>query len=327
MRSLLLFFSLVIFSVHADSKDSYSLAVREGEPAALIGGCVSAITGDLYLNEVDVVVQGYVPLRLPRQYLSGDGKGELAGWSFIDHLNAVYKGGDSEHKITIQEPNGSTFIFKCPAEEVYNHFRKKKHPPKFRPPSGNDTLGLTNTSQGDISGRNNLKNAYVRLEQEGKFLAVYCSDQTVRRYKVHQKHKHFKDVFKGEESKKIQYLLESETLSSGHQILYHYDREDRLESIRTTNPAKTKTYACATYKYHHKHADHIPNVDILLSDGRTLSYRYEEKSKDVFLLRTVVSPESPEESIFYHPRDHKSGNLVSRISLPDLRYYDIRPLA
>src|SRR4030095_11260778 len=108
----------------------------------------------------------------------------------------------------------------------------------------------------------------------------------MRRYKVHHKQKHFKDVFKGEESKKIQYLLESETLSTGHQILYSYDREDRLQNIRTTNPSKTKTYASATFCYHHKHADRIPNVDIHLSDGRTLGYRYEEKSDDLFLLRT-----------------------------------------
>ena len=324
MRALFLLLALLTFCLHADPKDSYPLAVTEGEPAALIGGCVSAITGDLYLSEVDAVVQGYGPLRLPRQYLSGDGMGRLAGWSFIDHLNAVYKGGDSEHQIIIQEPNGSTFVFKCPAEEVYNHFRKKKHPPKFRPPRGNDIPGLTNTSQGDISGRSNLKNASVRLEQEGKYLAVYCSDQTVRRYKVHHGQKHFKDVFKKEESKKIKYLLDSETLSSGHLVIYDYDREDRLKSIRTTNPAKTKTYASATFVYQHEHhADRLPNVDIYLSDGRTLRYRYEEKEKDLFLLKTIISPESPEESISYHPRDHKSGNLVSRISLPDLRYYDI----
>ena len=99
MHTFFFLLLLVVFSLHADPKDSYSLAVKEGEPAALIGGCVSAITGDLYLNEVDVIVQGYVPLRLPRQYLSGDGMSALAGWSFIDHLNAVYKGGDSEHKI------------------------------------------------------------------------------------------------------------------------------------------------------------------------------------------------------------------------------------
>ena len=322
MRNILFFFFLAVLPLFADPKDPYSLAVTEGEPSSLAEGCVSVITGDLYLNEVDAMVQAYVPLRLPRQYLSGDGKGTLANWSFINHLSAIYKGKEKEHKITLQEPNGSTFVFKCPEDEVYDHFRKKKHPPKFRPPSAGETPGLTNTSQGDIGGHSNLQNACVRLEEKGKYFTVYCPDQTKRRYKVHHRHKHFKDVFKGEESKKIKYLLESETFPIGHKVIYDYDSEDRLKSIRTANPANNKTYASATFNYHHKHADKIPNVDISLSDGRTLRYQYEQKGDDVFLLRSVTSPDSPVENIFYHGRDH-SGNLVSRISLPDLRYYDI----
>ncbi len=63
MRALLLFFLLAAFSLFADPKDPYSLAVTEGEPAALVEGCVNVITGDLYVVAEDVLVQGYVPLR------------------------------------------------------------------------------------------------------------------------------------------------------------------------------------------------------------------------------------------------------------------------
>ncbi len=323
MRSLFLFFLFAILPLLADPKDSFSLAVTEGEPDAFVDDCVSAITGDLYLKETDALIQACVPLRMPRQYLSGDGKGTLAGWSFINHLSVTYKGGEKEHKITIQEPNGSTFVFKCSAEEVIGHFRKKKHPPKFRPPSAGETPGLTNTSQENISGHSNLKNASVRLEDSGRYLLVYCSDQTTRSYKVHHHHKHFKDVFKREESRKLKYLLETETLPSGHKIAYDYDHEDRLKTVSTTNPNGKKTYASASFYYHHKDKDKIPNVDVILSDGRSLHYRYQEKSGDSFLLKCVGSPECPEENILYHGRDHHSGNLVSRISLPDLRYYDV----
>ncbi|MBS0651809.1 MAG: hypothetical protein JSR93_11675, partial [Verrucomicrobia bacterium] len=64
MRFLLIFFSLIILPLFADPKDPYQLAVTEGEPSALVAGCVNAITGDLYFNEEDVIVQGYIPLRL-----------------------------------------------------------------------------------------------------------------------------------------------------------------------------------------------------------------------------------------------------------------------
>ncbi len=300
------------------------IAVTENEPSALVENCVSAITGDLFLAEEDALVQGYIPLRIPRFYISGDGKGKLACWSSLNHLTAIYKGGEHEHKITIQEPNGSTFTFHAPADEVYNHFYKKKHPPKFRIPSSNAIQGLTNTSQGEISAHTNLKNASVRLEGEGKYLTVHCSDCTTRRYKIHHHRKHFKAVFKGEESKKIKYLLESETLPSGHKVVYHHDHNDRLDEIHTKNPSESKTYASAYFHYHHVHPEKIPDVDISLSDGRTISYRYEGKHNDeVFLLKTIRSPEAPEESIFYHPHHGHCGNMVRRVSLPDLRYFDI----
>ena len=324
MRALLFLFSIFLIPLFADPKDPYLLAVTEGEPSALVAGCVNAITGDLYLAEEDVLVQGYVPLRLPRHYISGDGMGTLVGWSFLDHLEAKYKGGETEHQIKIQDPNGSTYTFRCPAEDVLGHFEKKKHPPKFRPPPPEETLGLTNAAQGEISGRNNLKNASIRLEEKGKYFTVYCPDQTTRRYKIHGAKKNFKAVFKGEVERKIKYLLESETLSSGHKVVYHYDDEDRVDHIRTTNPSGTKNYAFASFHYLHRHRHNGPDVDITLSDGRTLRYRFESKHQGkVFLLRSITSPESPEENLYYHSQGHHFGNLISRMTEPDLRFLDV----
>ncbi|MBS0652618.1 MAG: RHS repeat protein, partial [Verrucomicrobia bacterium] len=277
MRSLVLFFCLILLPLFADPKDPYQLAVTDGEPSALVAGCVNAITGDLYLDEEDVLVQGYIPLRLPRHYISGDGVGTMASWSFLDHLEAKYKGGEAEHQIKIWDPNGSSYTFRCSADEVQRHLKKKSHTPKFRPPPPQETPGMTNTAHGEISAHHNLKNACVRLEGEGKYFTVYCPDQTTRRYKIHHAHKHFKDVFKKEEEKKLVYLLESETLPSGHRVFYSYDQEDRLTSIRTTNPGGNKTYAAATFRYLHRHKRNGPDVDIELSDGRTLRYRFEPK--------------------------------------------------
>ncbi|MGE0669383.1 MAG: RHS repeat-associated core domain-containing protein [Parachlamydiales bacterium] len=324
MRFLLLFFSLIILPLFADPKDPYQLAVTEGEPSALVAGCVNAITGDLYFNEEDVIVQGYIPLRLPRHYISGDGMGKMASWSFLDHLEAKYKASESEHEIKIWDPNGSSFTFRCSADEVQRHLKKKSHTPKFRPPSSQETPGLTNTASGEISAKHNLKNACVRLEGEGKYFTVYCSDQTTRRYKIHRAHKHFKDVFKKEEEKKLIYLLESETLPSGHKVIYQYDQEDRLTSIRTTNPSGNKTYASAAFRYLHRHQRNGPDVDIELSDGRTLRYRFEVKDHSkVFLLKAVISPDSPEETFYYHPDGRHYGRLICRTTEPDNRFLDI----
>ena len=55
---LLIFFLVTLYSLHAATTHPYSLAVTEGEPETLVEGCVSAITGDLYLAEIDAIVQG-----------------------------------------------------------------------------------------------------------------------------------------------------------------------------------------------------------------------------------------------------------------------------
>lgn len=324
MRYFFLLLSVIFLPLFSDPKDPYQLAVTEGDPSTLVAGCVNAITGDLYLDEEDAIVQGYIPLRLPRHYISGDGMGELAGWSFFEHLEAKYKGGESEHQIKIRDLNGSSYTFRCPAGDVHRHLHKKSHPPKFRPPPPEETPGMTNTAQGEISGRHNLKNAYIRLEEEGKSFTVYCSDQTTKRYKIHHAHKHFKNVFKKEAEQKLIYLLQSETLPSGHQVIYHYDHEDRLDSIRTINPNGSKTYASATFRYLHKHKRNGPDVDIELSDGRTLRYRFEEKDHGkVYLLKSIISPESPEETLYYQPDGSHYGRLLCRTTEPHDRFIDI----
>src|SRR5580693_1473506 len=104
-----LFFLLLSINLIADPKDAYTLAVTEGEPSSLVEGVVSAITGDLYLSQHDAVVQGRVPLPLPRNYLSGNGLGKRHGWFFSEHLQAKFVTEDShDHYITIRDPNGTT---------------------------------------------------------------------------------------------------------------------------------------------------------------------------------------------------------------------------
>ncbi len=54
--------TFVVFFLLATVHLFSSLAVTENEPSALIDGIVSAITGDLYAVEEDIVVRGAEPL-------------------------------------------------------------------------------------------------------------------------------------------------------------------------------------------------------------------------------------------------------------------------
>lgn len=59
------------------------VAVPENEPSSLVDGLVSAITGDLFSLEEDVIVQGAQPLHLKRTYISS--KDETSWGIFPGH--------------------------------------------------------------------------------------------------------------------------------------------------------------------------------------------------------------------------------------------------
>jgi RHS repeat-associated protein len=312
----------------ADPKDAYSHAVTEGEPDSLIAGMVSAITGDLYLSDTDLLIQGYVPLRLPRTYISGNGKGKRSGWSFIDHLAAVYDVGNEDakyHTITVHDPQGSAFIYRGVTEHVEKRLGRDGHPTIFRF-SPDDTIGLTNTSTGELSAHSNFHNARITLDPKANAFTLNCPDGTIREYRIHKKHHHsYKNVVKGKRKNKsaMKYLLRSETLATGHKIIYEYDSQDRLRKVSSTSLSGTKTYSCAEFHFHHVHAYNNPDVDIFTSDGRHLEYRFESKGDDAFALTRVRSPEAPEEAIFYHSHQSRSGPLISCIAVARDHYTNV----
>ncbi len=60
-----------------------NVATTESDPSALINGMVSAITGDLFVLEEDIIVAGAEPIRLKRSYVSS-----LGSFAFFENLHA-----------------------------------------------------------------------------------------------------------------------------------------------------------------------------------------------------------------------------------------------
>src|ERR1700733_2382629 len=79
--------------------------VTENDPSTLVEGLVSVITGDLYLAEEDIAIEGAEPLHLRRHYIS-----KRSDITFITHLFASYNPG-APARMGIQEPNGSVLYF------------------------------------------------------------------------------------------------------------------------------------------------------------------------------------------------------------------------
>jgi len=90
MRSLLVVLSAILIgSLSANegppAQASASLAVTEGLPSNIVGGCVCVITGEYVDCETDVEVPGPEPLVIRRCYSSQDPKGNLANWTINHH--------------------------------------------------------------------------------------------------------------------------------------------------------------------------------------------------------------------------------------------------
>lgn len=309
MKTFILFF-LVTLRLCANT------LVTENDPSTLVEGLVSVITGDLYLAEEDIVIEGAEPLHIRRHYMT---KG--FGVTFFTHLLAGYH-PVLPATLAIQEPNGSVlhFYYTPPKKQ------KKNNPIVFEQLAPHSMLGASNTARGKISAQTNLKNYRAHLSEKSKCIVLDCPDGTTRTYRRlhHQEDYRTIKIYgnKFREYLPLQFALESETLPNGNKIRYHWDGNNTLTSIRTTNPSGNKTYAQATIHYQN-HATH-QDLDVNTSDRRCLQYRSKPfacKQKTSGVLTRVTSPEYPEESFEYTKKEDLP--FLTEVSLPQGRRYFI----
>ncbi len=334
MRYLFIFV-LATLQLFSNPKDPYTLAVTEGEPSSLVEGIVSAITGDLYLSKADATIQGSIPLRMPRHYISGDGLGKLAGWVFVDYLEARYeaKSTVSNHLITVKDPNGTVFTYQGSGRQVADHYdktlskKKKQIPPTvFSPLDPAQTPGLTNAGQGRLSATTNLRNAHIKFDANGIYFHLVCPDGTQRIYKITEEPENFRQLMNGYHTGTTDYLLQLEKIPSGNLIHYTYDSKNRIHKIRTTDPAGTKTYTWARFEY--LNDEEKRDFDLFTSDGKKVEYRFRSRNlgdhqKSCSLLKSINSTEYAPESYQYHEDHDYCGFLVSKRAAVANRFYDI----
>ncbi len=299
------------------------VAVTENEPSALVEGIVSAVTGDLYALEDDIIIQGAEPLKLKRHYLSLKGGGH---WAFFDHLAAADQPPLSF--LLVNEPNGTTLKYHYKILEEGKHKKHKKRRFIFRPLNlEQDAQGLTNTAKGKISAKTNLKNQSIQMDEDAQQFALICPDGTKRVYKAVPNQKPFSNgpiqVYY-----EYNYRLHSEELPNGNKILYEWGKR-RLHSIRTTDPSGQKTYARASFRYSggveekhgHSYFTHM-DFDIDTSDGRTLHYQHFSDGKPEmgrWYLQQITSTDAPIETLHYHPKESQRLPILAALTLPRSR--------
>lgn len=286
MKSLVLFLFITL-RLYA------STIVTENDPSTLVEGLVSIITGDLYLAEEDIAIEGAEPLHLKRHFIT-------KSWniSFFQHLSAFYF--PKQQGISIYERNGSMLLF-----------RKKADNDFFTLLDFSQLPGISNTGRGFISAMTNLKN--YRITFSNDTFSLLIANGNARHYRKAG----FQDF-----TDRVRYVLECEELPNGNKIVYDY-AANQFVSMRTTNPDGKKTYAKATFEY--KPQGTRADFDIHTSDGRTLQYRtkpfVKNKAGTGACFERIISPEYPDETFEYTQVD--GAPHLTRVSLPNGRSFSI----
>ena len=224
---LFFFISKLLFSeIQEATEDFFSVSPSQAATLSLsqeelIGGLISPLSGNLSMQQTDLIVKGAQEIRLSRTYLAPpmpclfpqEGKNQkewdqyflyhhlarnYKGWQFYPHLKLIFY--PQQKEILVTDPSGMALSFyftdpKCTKTEL-------KDPP----------YGLSNLSGAGPSGKNDPRNTRIVHNREEESFTVYAPDGSIRYYRKERNFSYLATL----------YLLEKETLANGKILKYHY---------------------------------------------------------------------------------------------------------
>ena len=305
--------------------DPYELAAFGGEPSSIIGGCVSAISGDYFFSDDTLIVKGYEPIHLQNRYISRSGKKPDAGWGFFEnHLIAQLQVMKSPmgkiYYLALPDKSGVKLVY---TDNLMSQSKKERLQFNLLGTSG----GLTNCSKGEISARLNLKNNVVyRDSNDLKQIIVEGADGSKRCYRCKESLKFEQSLKEYKvDQKTVSFYLSWESLPNGNCIQYEYAQIHRkwlLESITTKSNDGKQIFAWVMFEYNYPDRDHLFSIKAITSDNQILQYSLDPHQKNhgtrFWLLKKVLNPIKPNESYHYW-RGEKSGFYLCEKTLPDGR--------
>ncbi len=322
---ILIVFSHFIYSNDEHSNDdAYKLAAITSEPSANIANAVNAITGDYFISETDLIIEGCEPIVIHPTYLSKNGKDN---WYFLNHLTIEYY--TSMLMVSTTEPNGVTLTYDCSkmgrSKKIKNSGSKNDENRKRFNENTFEEInlleasykgGLTNSLNFEISGRQNIKNNRVLMNLNANKIKINCSNGTVRYYEKYKIENLLMMKFTVPKSETVfLFHLKQEILPNQNKIIYQYDNQNNLIQIKTTNFYETKTYATLNIKQSN-------NQYILTSsDNKKLIYTTNNEGK-FNLLTSCQFPQKPNETYRYY-YDNEIKPCITERSKPQNRDFQI----
>ena len=238
---------------------------------------VNISTGSINYKQTDLVVDAIEPLIIEHSY-QGTEKADV----FFPHLKAKIGLSSNNIEFFACEPSGLALYY------LWNRSASFDCCPQNIP-------GLTNTSENNLSARNNPLNNCATFNPGGHSVRVTLPDGGFRAYRLNSDSCTERDLH-----------LTMEVLPNGNQRHYEYDGQRRLARVSTKNCSGAIEYAWAKFSYDGD------DVVVDTSDGQQATYHFIKHKHKVFL-DTVSIPERPKIQISYH--EGKESLLPQEISV------------
>ena len=289
-----------------------------GVPSGTVAGCVNVITGDLTINQDDLVVRGHEPIRIQRRYFSQyDLFDRYVGWECgFNHLIAKASAkseGSGYLFLSIPEKMGIEVKYVVNREKAEEKlFKGKRAFFKLDKKAGK----LTNVSLGELSARNNPLNNVVHYKPgDIKEIIVEGADGVKRCYRTKE------SIYTLYHScGDWEYYLYHEIFPNGNVMHYSWEKDGerrRLTKVKSCSPSG-KVFAWVTFSY----PDDRQKV-LETSDGRTLKYTYQvlkHNNIKLWLLSTVECSSKPKETYSSYWGAEPFGAYLANIHLPEGRH-------
>ena len=297
------------------------LAKLEGEPSSFVHGCVNVITGSFCDSSIDLIIHhGTDPLCIERSFVGSHLKEGTLGVSwFMKHASEISIEKKHSGKLvqgTLQEDYGGVLLFEKQLDSKKDSF---DHVPLKE---GFLSKGVTNTSQGALSGQTNVKNQSLSAISPN-----ICSVKTGS-YRV-------KTYMRFPFSKDKAYRLNYEQKDSGNAFFYKHryvGNKSQLAVACIANKNKEIKESVEIPLISRKSLKKNPKVCINSADGRWVHYTFDKTKDKFYLLTGVERSDGPKEIYRYqriNDRDFGGIRYITKKELPEGRilraeYYEDR---
>lgn len=302
MLKHLALFLLFAFSVLADDK-AIPTANIDGGVSTIVGGCVSAITGDYLEAAVDLNVAGPEPLVFERFYASSDytTTSLYTGWKH---------NYDSYIKLNDQNKYQAIYLENSGRSARYH----KQISGRLNLDAKTSFKGLTNCGNGPISSHTNARNIGINIHGRKDPIQVFTGDGTKREF-LRNKTNHT-------------HLLQKETRPNGLHTFYSYRNEKQIvDQVSLGKDSNIFSWIKIVDVPSDDESHPNPTVEISASDGTKVTYKLQKFQKgivrDLYRITEVQRSHAPNQTYEYETREGSTVGRIVKRSNPDGRYLSI----